>query len=416
MHWSSLPKATLHLSHGVQHTGRLIGAPLTSRGEMVFTTSLVGYSESLSDPSYFGQILTFAYPLIGNYGVSRRGEIHHLLPHRGHESKRIHAAGIIITLSSPQAFHWNSAQTLHQWLLDQGVPGITCLDTRDLICNIREHTPLLGRIEPENSDGERQYPDFKLPQGEYFDPSEHQILPQVSTAQSVLLKPSPDSHNTPSSQGSDVVVTTSQLSPHQSPRIALIDCGVKSHILRMLLNLNCEVEVLPWDHPLEEVTCDGWVISNGPGDPMQATSLIQQITTNLLNGKKSVLGICLGHQLLGLAAGITSERMSYGHRSHNQPVIMQGTRKGFITSQNHGFHLVEDQNWPRHWEVWFRNANDGSIEGIKHKTLPLSSVQFHPESSGGPRDTAWILEDFVHRLTWGTGSSQKLPESISLPQ
>ena len=373
------PRAKLHLSSGSTMEGRLMGAPLIGRGELVFTTSLVGYSESLSDPSYFGQILTFAYPLIGNYGIPVVGDQHALLPKRGYESQCIHAAGVVVAVASPQTFHWDSFYTLDQWLKEQGVPGIAALDTRHLITCIREQGPLLGRIEPLSPEGQRSYPGFELPVGDFFDASEHQILSQVSIKQPTLLEPSP---------------TTS--SP---PRVALIDCGVKSHILRMLLELRCEVEVLPWNHNLREVRCDGWVISNGPGDPMQAHSLIAQISSVLLQGEKPVLGICLGHQLLGIAAGMTSERMSYGHRSHNQPVICEGTRKGYITSQNHGFHIIEDSAWPQEWKVWFRNANDDSIEGIRHTQRPFRSVQFHPESSGGPRDSAWILRDFVEELS-----------------
>lgn len=375
---SDARQAVLHLSHGAPIKGRLIGAPLTSRGELVFTTSLVGYSESLSDPSYFGQILTFSYPLIGNYGIPHPQDHHHLLPARGYESRRIHAAGVVVTVASPRAFHWNSFFTLDQWLKKQGVPGIAAIDTRHLITRIREHYPLLGRLEPEAPQGERTYPDFTLPPGDFFDASEHQILPQVSTSEPVVLRHSSEPH---------------------APHVVLIDCGVKSHILRMLLDLGCTVEVVPWDSDLTSLHPQGWVISNGPGDPMQATSLIAQISSVLLQQDRPVLGICLGHQLLGIAAGISSERMAYGHRSHNQPVLLEGTRTGYITSQNHGFHLVENSHWPEQWLVWFRNANDASIEGIRHESRPFRSVQFHPESSGGPRDTAWILKQFVEEIS-----------------
>jgi carbamoyl-phosphate synthase small subunit len=175
--------------------------------------------------------------------------------------------------------------------------------------------------------------------------------------------------------------------------VGLVDCGVKWNIIRQFINFGCEVELLPWDTDLGTVDCDMWLLSNGPGDPTRTGDLTQHVE-KLLHEDRPVLGICLGHQILSLAAGAITRRMPYGHRSHNQPVYECGTRRGYITSQNHGY-VVEDASLPGEWEAWFRNVNDQTIEGIRHKTKPFRSVQFHPEASGGPRDTSWIFEQIL---------------------
>lgn len=368
---------TLRLSDGNSFSGQLIGAPLSSSGELVFTTGMVGYSEALTDPSYFGQILVFTYPLIGNYGVPSLPEsLTYPLP-SGFESKRVHASAAIVTLDSPQAFHWNSFESLDSWLKNQGVPGIVGLDTRHLVHLIRHAEKLLGSIEPEKSRGVRQWPEslgsIETSEGGFFDPEHHQIIQAVSTEKPIEV-------------GSGDV------------KIAVIDCGVKWNIVRQLAdNTGCRVQVVPWDSDLSQVECDGWLISNGPGDPMQTGDLVERVQA-LIEQDKPILGICLGHQILSRAAGAKTRRMAYGHRSHNQPVYEVGKRKGYITTQNHGY-VVEDSSLSEDWEVWFRNVNDETVEGIRHKHRPISSIQFHPEAAGGPRDTAWILEQFVKEVT-----------------
>lgn len=363
---------SLELSNGFKTTGLLIGAPLKSSGELVFTTAMVGYSEALTDPSYFGQILTFTYPLIGNYGIPTIIEETTGIA-RGFESKKIHAAGVIITVDSPQAFHWNSVKSLDTWLKEHGVPGIIGLDTRHLVHQIRGSRNILGKITPRDATDYRQYKkiDLSNAKNDFFDPSHLEILGEVSCEKRSIV-----------GKG--------------KKKIALIDCGVKWNIVRQLIATGCEIEILPWDTDLSSVDCSGWLISNGPGDPEKTGHLIQQVR-ELLSADRPILGICLGHQILSLAAGAKTFRMPYGHRSHNQPVFLEGTRKGFITSQNHGF-VVDDNSIPKDWEVWFRNANDQSIEGIKHASKPFKSAQFHPESAGGPRDTGWIISEFISEV------------------
>ena len=366
-------KCTLTLSDGTMFTGELIGAPVRASGEMVFTTGMVGYSEAITDPSYFGQILCFAYPLIGNYGIPAQPPPGELPIPRGFESHRPQAAAIIVTVDSPAAFHWNSYQSLDNWLCQQRVPGIVGLDTRHLVHLIRTSPDLLGRVTPQTSTGQR-YEELGFdPLGpRFYDPGMEEIITHVSTPERLRVG-------------------------HGRTRIALIDCGVKWNIIRQLVEHDCEVEVLPWTTDLRTVDASGWVISNGPGDPTRTGSLRTRIR-ELLADNRPILGICLGHQLLALAAGATTRRMPYGHRSHNQPVYQVGTRKGHITTQNHGY-VVEEASLPEDFVPWFRNVNDHSIEGIRHRSKPFASVQFHPEASGGPRDSAWILEQFVNEVS-----------------
>ncbi len=361
------PKCTLKLSNGMEFVGELIGAPLEAAGELVFTTGMVGYSEALTDPSYFGQILLFTYPLIGNYGIPPLHRDISIEMSQGFESDRVHAKAVIVGIDSAEAFHWSSRQTLDAWLKEQNVPGIAGIDTRHLVHVIREEKMVFGRLIPDS----KNTSESATTASKFFDPSAQEILHEVSCKKSFRL-----------GKG--------------KKRIGVVDTGVKWNILRQLIHHGAEIEVLPWDSDLSKVDVSAWLLSNGPGDPQKTGDLKNRIA-GLLKGDRPILGICLGHQLLALAAGATTSRMSYGHRSHNQPVQLVGTRKGFITSQNHGF-MVDEKSLPKDWEAWFVNANDQTVEGIRHKSKPFKSVQFHPEAASGPRDTGWIIEQFVKEL------------------
>jgi len=367
--------------------GELIGAPLAASGEMVFTTGMVGYSEAMTDASYFGQILVFTYPLIGNYGIPPLPKDLEVPIPRGFESNRVNAAAVIVTIDSQEAFHWTSHQPLDQWLAQQNVPGIVGLDTRHLVQLIRNHPGLLGRVVPQNHRGIRSLGPNLTPKDidTFFNPSEHRVIEAVSTPKRRLLSPTTSGASSGAS---------SLLGGAPRVKIGLFDCGVKWNIIRQLLECGCDVDILPWDTDPAKVICDGWLLSNGPGDPEKTGNLTERVA-QLLKGDKPILGICLGHQILSLASGARTIKMPYGHRSHNQPVYEVGTRKGAISSQNHGY-VVDDKTLPSDWEPWFRNANDQTIEGIRHKNKPFRSVQFHPEAAGGPRDTGWIIEAFVN--------------------
>lgn len=354
----------LSLSDNTSLTGKLVGAPVKTSGEMVFTTGMVGYTEAMTDPSYYGQILVFAYPLIGNYGVPEMGPQGDLTV--GFESSKIYASAVIFHEVSKDTFHWNSQNSIHDWMKSQNVPGIMGVDTRHLVCKIRNSTGLFGKISFEDNVTETRYET----NNSWFDPNETSIIQNVSCS-------------------------SLQIIGTGKKKIAVIDLGVKWNILRQLKQSNVEIVRVPWDYDLTTVDCDGWVISNGPGNPELTGSLVTRIQP-LLKQNKPILGICLGHQILSLAAGAKTEKMTYGHRSHNQPVKEVGTHKSFITSQNHGYVVTEV---PTSWEPWFVNVNDNTIEGIKHSHLPFRSVQFHPEAAGGPRDTSWIIEQFIQEVS-----------------
>jgi carbamoyl-phosphate synthase small subunit len=353
------PRCALHLSNGTVFEGDLIGHDAAVSGQVVFSTALVGYEQAMTDPSYHGQILMFTYPLIGNYGVAATTAD----PFQSvFESAKIQPAAVLVSEASFDGHHWTAKKTLDAWLRENGVPGISGLDTRDLVHHFRAEPNLLGKVVPEGK---------SAAEIDFYDPGDSNVLSNVSTREKNVI-------------GKGHV------------RRGLIDCGVKWNIVRLLVQFGCEVQVLPWTIDPASVDCDGWVISNGPGNPRLTGDLVERIR-HILDGKIPLLGICLGHQLLALAAGGDTEKMKYGHRSHNQPVIDKMTGRGYITSQNHGYVVVSD-SLPREWKPWFVNANDGTVEGLIHDELPIRSIQFHPEASSGPRDTAWILREFVASL------------------
>ncbi|MDR2676407.1 MAG: glutamine-hydrolyzing carbamoyl-phosphate synthase small subunit [Endomicrobium sp.] len=366
-------KAYLELSNGINFEGDAIGADISTSGEMVFNTGMLGYSEAMTDPSYLGQILVFSFCSIGNYGIPLKND--NLLVSAGHESSSIKTQGIIVSSIYNGCHHHDGGISIEEWMISQDVPGISGIDTRYLVQMIRESGNLWGRIysekaKPQNKNKFEFLKSFK--NDEYIDPSRYNLMPSVSTKKKLVI-------------GSG------------SKKIAIIDCGIKWNIIRMLVERNCKIELLPWNIDFSEIKCDGWLISNGPGDPKNTGDLVKNIKKYILSSNKPILGICLGHQLLSLASGAKTKRLSHGHRSHNQPIFSLPERNAYMSSQNHRYAVEKDSIQPD-WELWFENANDNSVEGLRHKTKPFISVQFHPEASSGPNDTSWIIDKFVASL------------------
>ena len=360
-------KAWLVLQTGDIFEGSAFGAHNSqSSGEVVFSTGMVGYGETMTDPSYSGQILCFTYPMIGNYGVPNN--VSQDLVKSPFESKDIHLKGLIISELSEDFSHWNADQSLDYWMKQQNIPGIHGIDTRALTILLREKGSMLGAICHE-------YPKF-LP--DFFDPGQMNLASKVTSPSIQIFLPDGSIQKT----------------------VLLIDCGSKSNILRSLLRRNLKVISIPYHYDYhshrfeaEVSSYDGIVVSNGPGNPDNLDHVVENIKHSY-EKKTPMMGICLGHQLMAKAAGANTYKLKYGHRSHNQPCVLEGTQKCFITSQNHGY-AVDDDSLPSDWKPLFRNQNDQTNEGICHQSDPFFSVQFHPEAAPGPQDTSFLFDDFV---------------------
>lgn len=339
----------LYLEDGTVVEGKSFGANKTASGEVVFNTGMTGYVESLTDPSYAGQILVCTYPLIGNYGVPDR---------KTWESQKIQISGLVVAEYSENYSHHTAKESLSQWLKENGIPAITGVDTRALTKKLRERGVMLGTL------GE------KAPK-KFTDPNDENLVAKVSPKERKVYGNGP-------------------------VRIVLIDCGAKENIVRSLSRPETTVIRVPWDYDFTNEDYRALVISNGPGDPTQCLATIEHIRA-AMKAKKPIVGVCLGNQLLALAAGAKTYKLKYGHRGQNQPCIDQETGRCYITSQNHGF-AVDSKTLPHGWTEWFTNANDGSNEGIAHSSMPWRSVQFHPEASPGPTDTSWIFDRFIADL------------------
>ena len=387
-------EAKLMLDDGTVFCGRSFGYEAEAVGEVVFNTAMTGYPESLTDPSYAGQILVMTYPLAGNYGVPETGG--EPLP-KFMESERIHVKGLVVADYSEKYNHWNACESLASWLKREKIPAITGIDTRRLTKRLRESGVMKGRIILDGP-GKPENPESPVSPGK----PENQEYGSVNWVEKVSCKevitykperPTPD---------------PSHKRRGEFPRIVLVDCGVKANIIRCLLRRGVEVIRVPWDYDFNQLEFDGLFLANGPGDPEQCSKTVEHIRTFLQNEEakalhpterpvRPLMGICLGNQLLARAAGAKTYKLKYGHRSHNQPVQQVGTTKCFITSQNHGY-AVDDSTLPEDWEALFVNMNDGSNEGIRHKTRPWFSAQFHPEACSGPTDTEWMFDEFVQKL------------------
>ncbi len=347
-------KARLVLEDGSEYEGISFGYEGSVAGEVVFNTGMVGYPETLTDPSYKGQILVLTYPLIGNYGVPKRREGCRLgLPF---ESCGVQIQALIVSDYSECFSHWDADRSLADWLKESQVPGLCGIDTRSLTIKLRERGTMLGKILFEGESVEE------------YDPNKENLMPKVSMGE-------PDVHGS------------------GDRRVVVIDCGGKNNIINNLMARGVEVKRVPWDHDLSNEQFNGVMVTNGPGDPKQCAKTIHQLR-RVMSRNVPVFGICLGHQLLSLAIGADTYKLKYGHRSQNQPVIEEGTGRCFITSQNHGF-AVNAESLPEGWNVWFTNLNDDTNEGIRHETLPLRSCQFHPEAAPGPVDTEHLFDEFI---------------------
>jgi len=354
-------KASLELENGPTLKGKSFGANKSMCGELVFSTSQVGYPESMTDPSYKGQILVFTQPLIGNYGVpgNERDEFGIL---KFFESEKIHVNGIIVSNYSEKYSHWNAVKSLSEWCIEHNIPALSDVDTRALTKMLRDNGSSLGRINI----GHEVVP--------FEDPNERNLVSEVSTKNVQVFN-----------KGGDVV-------------IGLIDCGVKNNIIRCLAKRGAEVHLYPWDTDLSKVEYDGLFISNGPGDPTSCQITIDNLKKQIMEKDPApIFGICMGNLLLGLSTGAQSYKLKHGNRGHNQPALNLTTGVGVITSQNHGFAIKED-TLPSDWVPYFRNINDGSNEGIRHVSKPISSVQFHPESMGGPQDSEYLFDLFLQKV------------------
>lgn len=357
-----MKNVTLVLEDGTKFHGKSFGYDAPVAGEVVFNTAMMGYPESLTDPSYAGQLMTLTYPLVGNYGVPPFSvESDGIATFM--ESDRIYASAIIVADYSEQYSHWNAVESLSDWLKREHVPGITGIDTRQLTKVLREHGVMMGKIifddEPDN-----------IPEAEYEG---------VNWVDRVSCK--------------DII----RYNEGAGKKVILVDCGVKNNIIRCLVNRGVEVIRVPWNYDYTTMEFDGLFLGNGPGDPDMCEDAVNIIRKQMSQSRKPICGICMGNQLLAKAGGATIYKLKYGHRSHNQPVREVGTNRCYVTSQNHGY-AVDAKTLGNDWRELFVNMNDGSNEGVCHKENPWFTSQFHPEACSGPVDTEFMFDRFIKTL------------------
>ena len=350
-------KAKLVLKDGSVFNGYSFGLPKNTNGEVVFNTGMVGYPETMTDPSYRGQILVCTYPLIGNYGIPNDDRENGL--YKNFESEGIHVRGLIISDYSFDHSHWSAVKSLSDWMKEQKIPGIYGIDTRQLTRKLREEGTMLGKILVDDSDINFEDPNLK------------DLVGEVSVKEPVEF-------------------------PRGKKKVVIVDCGSKNNIFQAFLRRNISIIRVPYDYDFSKEKVNGILISNGPGDPKMCKATIEN-TSRVFSKGIPVLGICLGSQILALAAGADTYKLKYGHRGHNQPCNEAGTKRCYITSQNHGY-AIKTETLPEDWREWFSNDNDGTNEGILHISKPIFGAQFHPEASPGPDDTEFIFDMFVRSL------------------
>lgn len=357
-----MKNVTLVLEDGTKFHGKSFGYDAPVAGEVVFNTAMMGYPESLTDPSYAGQLMTLTYPLVGNYGVPPFSIEENTLA-TFMESDKIYASAIIVADYSEQYSHWNAVESLADWLKREHVPGITGIDTRQLTKVLREHGVMMGKIifddDPDN-----------IPTAEYEG---------VNWVDRVSCK--------------EII----RYNEGVGKKVVLVDCGVKNNIIRCLINRGVEVIRVPWNYDYTGMDFDGLFLGNGPGDPDMCEDAVSIIRKQMSESRKPICGICMGNQLLAKAGGATIYKLKYGHRSHNQPVREVGTNRCYVTSQNHGY-AVDAKTLGNEWRELFVNMNDGSNEGICHKENPWFTSQFHPEACSGPIDTEFMFDRFINSL------------------
>ncbi|CEL05697.1 Putative Carbamoyl-phosphate synthase [Aspergillus calidoustus] len=403
----------LELEDGTVYQGYNFGAEKSVSGELVFQTGMVGYPESITDPSYRGQILVITFPLVGNYGVPSRETMDELLKTlpKHFESTEIHIAALVVaTYAGENYSHFLAESSLGQWLKEQGVPAIHGVDTRALTKRIRQKGSMLGRMllhkaDLAESEAALHKDDWKssFEQVDWVDPNVKNLVAEVSIREPRLFTPPEDiALKHPSGR---------------TLRVLCLDVGLKFNQLRCLLARGVEVLVVPWDYDFPTLAgkdYDGLFVSNGPGDPATLSTTVNNLTKTLKEARTPVFGICLGHQLIARSVGAQTMKMKFGNRGHNIPCTSMVTGKCHITSQNHGY-AVDSSTLPTDWQELFVNANDGSNEGIRHTSRPFFSVQFHPESTPGPRDTEYLFDVFINAIKDTISSPEALNKPVNFP-